>query len=729
MADKNNQYEQSLEYAAKLFQLITGQKLEKAEDYDIKFFIDAIHHFYKKLLACMPANVYWWNRNNRCLGVNNNVLKLMGVNSSDELIGKSYQEVVKIAGWEKAKADFFESEDKFVMENNEPKLNVDENIPMVTPDGKKIYYSTSRVPLHDKNGKVIGIVGISTDITEIKLTQKKLEKANKVKDEFIANMSHDIRTPITGAVGMIQGLINLADETKRQLSTGQPLSFSEQKKMVQEIDDYSQILMSSTDQLLNLCNEILEVIDLESGKTAQSAESFSLQELMEHTVELLEPVAKDRNLGLSFEIANNIPVYLKGLRIYLSRILLNLTSNALKFTEKGFVKISTSLESMPDKQDNMVYLRIAVSDSGIGIPQDKFKEIFKHFSRLTPSYKGIYKGSGLGLYAVKKYIETMNGKITVKSEIGKGSEFTLVVPLEISDHSDQTNDSVRLKKSDIPHQSDSKSKRLNLEPDADDGKINILLVEDSDIAALSARISLKQCNCNVTWAANGKEALLKAQEKCHDLILMDIGLPDTTGLEVTKQIRNLSDNKLASVPIVALTGHVNKREECLAAGMQDMLNKPAQPLALQKILEKYVFNKTKLKNTDKPLDNEAISVDKLAVIDWEVSVKMAFNEEENLIDVLPILFNELHYTESKLSESWKTQDTEKLLFEVYRCLGGICYLKLPQLDYTFKAFRKALENNPQDTKEMNNAYKDAIKAIHAFYDYYNKYIAHRIIEN
>lgn len=600
----------------------------------------------------------------------------------------------------------------------------EESYRIVRPDGEVRWILDRGFPVLDEENNCIGVTGVAIDVSSEKKREELLKAASRAKTEFIENMSHDIRTPITGAVGMIEGLLNLANETKERLTQNQALSFADQKELVETVGQYSNILMNSTDELLQLCNQILETVGLESGKVANTPTSFELKELIKHNVDLLQPVAQDCGIELSFEIDEKLPQYFKGLRTCLDRTVLNLASNALKFTEKGFVKIIASLgdKNSNNVPENHVPLKIAILDSGIGIPSDKFDAIFEHFSRLTPSHKGTYKGSGLGLYAVKQYIKAMEGQITVMSQQGKGSEFTVIVPLLPSDHSDHVKHSIKLVE---PKRSEKRANTLEIADTTEEntGKGNILIVEDNPTAAIAIKIALKKYDCNVTLAENGAKGLAKAQEKRYDLILMDIGLPDTTGLEVTKNIRSLIDKKLASVPIVALTGHVNKKEECLAVGMQDLLNKPAQPLALDKILQQYVFSKetesadTIPEKTEFP-EGKLSSDDELEVVDSDESLRMVGGNEETLNQLLSILDEDLKLTEATLDEGYKAQDVEKMRAELHRSLGGICYLRLPQLDYALRSFQTAIKRLPQNPDEVKATYAAMKKAFDAFQTYY-----------
>ncbi|MDB2592926.1 HAMP domain-containing histidine kinase [Gammaproteobacteria bacterium] len=266
--------------------------------------------------------------------------------------------------------------------------------------------------------------------------RKRSEAANRAKSEFIANMSHDIRTPITGIIGLVQDLLNQAKKSKAYLTNQQQAIYStDQSKqvlsdMVDVVEQDGQLMIGATEELLQLCNEILEVMHLESDKTYEVSESFDIRELINKNIVLFQPIAKTKQLAISAEIEQDVPSHCFGFRKLLHRCVLNLISNALKFTESGFVKVSVSVM---DKQHNLMTVRVVVEDSGVGIPKDKLDVIFEHFSRLTPSFRGLYKGSGLGLYTVKQYVNMMKSTIDVESELGSGTKFIIDLPLSMTD--------------------------------------------------------------------------------------------------------------------------------------------------------------------------------------------------------------------------------------------------------------------------------------------------------
>jgi two-component system, OmpR family, aerobic respiration control sensor histidine kinase ArcB len=556
-----------------------------------EYLVNVIHY--------SPGFMYLKDTQFRYIMCNENFARAAGLSSANEIIGKTDYDLA----WGKTEADLFRQGDIEAL-SGVKKINFEE--PQLQADGSTRLVLANKVPLYDSHHKVIGILGNYLDITERKKTESELvharsiaEQANKAKSEFIANMSHDIRTPIGGILGLIEVLVDVADNTLVSLqqvsSTNSMENIAKYQSLLNQliavVQEEGQLVLDSVDELLQLLNEILETMRLESGKAPEKAESFNLRELVEHNIGIMLPAARHKKLNLSWEVADDIPLYFSGFRHYLDRTLLNLLSNALKFTDKGFVKIQVNIlgKSRPAyRLGDKIKLKISVQDSGIGIPKNKFGTIFEHFSRLTDSNQGIYKGSGLGLYTVKQYVEAMGAEIKVESKVGKGTCFIIKLSLTVSDHSDREKRSYcMLKTKAVPMiQSTAEDKAK---------EARILIVEDNRIAGQTVQSTITRLysHCTCDRAESGKQAVKMAEENCYDFILMDIGLPDIDGIAATKLIRDFKNPQLSQVPIVALTGHESnwdKKDEALAAGMQDVITKPLSSSALESLMQHYVFN-------------------------------------------------------------------------------------------------------------------------------------------
>lgn len=370
---------------------------------------------------------------------------------------------------------------------------------------------------------------------ELKASKEKAELASRAKSEFLANMSHEIRTPMNSIIGMTELTL--------------------QKPLDTEIKENLQIIKQSSNTLLEIINDILDLSKIESGKMELDEKPFRLNSLMQEVRLIFEMPAKEKGLSFSINVDKNIPDNLSGDRLRIKQILINLIGNAIKFTKEGFVKVDVSLVN---KVDDTVLLNFMVVDSGIGIANEKQKHIFEPFVQADGSITRKYGGTGLGLTICKKLVDLMGGKISLKSKINEGSTFIFSLNLKISNiaKTDEQQDSYR---------------------HIDDMPLKVLVVEDNDFNQIVITKILKRRGHDVLIANNQEETLeiLKKQEV--DIILMDIMLPDTDGIQLTKLIRSKENGVLnPQVPIIATTANVTKEsiKKYFDSGMDAFIAKP-----------------------------------------------------------------------------------------------------------------------------------------------------------
>lgn len=376
---------------------------------------EKIHQYYLKIISYMPNNVYWLDRNCITQGCNNNILKLLDLKKLDEFVGINYDQMAKLAGWTEGQAQSFEKDDREVMETGVGKFNVEEP-PLYNKEGEPIYYVSSRVPIFDDKGKeVIGVVGISVDITERKKYEQKLkeekqrsEAANQAKTEFLANMRHDIRTPLSGIVGCAQIIQSQASNAKK-------------------VSEFAEDLVQSSDALLEFLNKVLESIKVASGEIPLLKKKFDLHQALKLVIQLNQAKAAQKGLLLTLDYDKAIPAYVIGDPIRVQRIILELVTNALKFTQIGEVKLTVKLMK---HESHQLVVKIVVSDTGIGIPIDKQQDLYTRFKRFVPSYEGIYSGVGLGLSIIKQFLDDLQAEIYLESQPKQGSSFTCLIPFQ-----------------------------------------------------------------------------------------------------------------------------------------------------------------------------------------------------------------------------------------------------------------------------------------------------------
>ncbi|MDF2595955.1 MAG: sensor hybrid histidine kinase [Clostridia bacterium] len=422
---------------------------------------------------------------------------------------------------------------------------------------EKKYYDIKRSPLYDKRNHIIGGFVVLRDITNLEKTVRELEKAkyeaeqaNKAKSEFLATISHEIRTPINGIVGMAELLKSamLSEEEKENLK----------------------VLEHLAEALLNIINDILDFSKIEAGRMELQKSSMDIRELIADIVKSFSYTEKRQQVALNCYIDEQVPniIYTDSAR--LKQILVNLLSNAFKFTEKG--KIDIHIESIRE-QDHEVMLLFSVTDTGIGIAKDKLKTLFQTFYQVDSTSKRKYGGTGLGLSIVKKLVELMGGKIGVESEEGLGSKFSFEMTFE------------KVNKSSI---NEELSIKIYSEKDM---KLHILVVEDSKVNQLLIKKILVQKNWVVETANNGKEALEKLEKEDYDLILMDIQMPVMDGYEASKIIREKEKITQKHIPIIALTANSTEEDQrkSIEAGMDEYLTKPIKSENLYLNILKYII--------------------------------------------------------------------------------------------------------------------------------------------
>lgn len=388
---------------------------------------------------------------------------------------------------------------------------------------------------------------------KLEQARQEAEAANSAKSTFLATMSHEVRTPLNG----ILGLVTLLKDSKLD---------KKQK-------DYVETVKYSGETLLTILNDILDFSKMEAGKFEIEDIKFNLDRLIRSVVTLMKSRADEKNLVLDYKISGDIPPYIKSDPTRIRQVLLNLIGNAVKFTDQGFVHIHvTSL----GRNDSRLTLKFEVSDTGIGIPEEAQKNLFQEFVQADSSTSRKYGGTGLGLAICKKIVGLMSGEIGIASREGEGSTFWFELPVEVASQSDNEteNDEDRGVES-IPA----------FKP------LNILVAEDNKINQMVIAGLLKRAGLTPTMANNGEEALefLSAPRVPYDLVLMDMQMPVMDGLAAAAKIRALN-NDSKNIPIIALTANTVKGDEqrCLAAGMNGFVSKPIDPKTLYITISKHV---------------------------------------------------------------------------------------------------------------------------------------------
>jgi len=408
----------------------------------------------------------------------------------------------------------------------------------------EIFYTSIR----DNSNAIIGVIGIAADVTVHKRIQEQLEHAKqlaedtaKIKENFLANMSHEIRTPMNGIIGLTRILMNTS--------------------LSEEQGGYLSSIKMCSDNLMVIIDDILDFSKIEAGKMTFEEVPFTLNDSIKHAIELFQSKADEKNIQLVSDVDSKIPATITGDPTRLSQIINNLVSNAIKFTEKGEVRLSARVI---EKTTEKAKIQFDVKDSGIGIPEKSLGSIFESFTQASSDTTRKFGGTGLGLTIVKKLVELQNGEITVKSNPGVGTCFSFSLEFSVKEV---------IKKAE-------NTKIV----DHDISQLLILIAEDNKINQLVVRKIFSDWKTTISFADNGEQAVQLAKSEHFDLILMDIQMPIMDGLTASKTIRTTLPEPFCSVPIMAMTAHAtaSEKQKCVDHGMNDHINKPFDPMDLKK---------------------------------------------------------------------------------------------------------------------------------------------------
>lgn len=510
------------------------------------------------------------------------------------------------------------------------------------------YLEFNSVNLNKKEG-IKGLILDCRDITQRKKDAEELSRAQKAKEQFLANISHEIRTPINGIAGMA-GLLN------------QNPSHEEQKT-------YLNAIKSAADNLKVIINDILDLASIESGKLQLEKIGFNLNDLLHSLIDTFSMQAKEKRISLTYTLDKEADRIFIGDPVRLNQILINLISNAVKFTHVGSIQINVQAQK---QKGDFFKLRFDITDTGIGIPQDKLQTIFESFSQADASVTRKYGGTGLGLTIVKQLVELQGGSIFVSSKENAGSTFTFYLPYKAGKKAKTITTRHYQPKTKEPFKYHS-----------------ILLVEDNDINRLYASSILKMWGCHFETAENGVVALEKIRNHSFDAILMDVQMPVMDGLETTKAIRQ-GDPKKRNVLIIALTANATQQDyqKCLDAGMNDCIIKPFTQQDLFTALNKHLGRKIV------PKKENGSAVTTHALVDLSYLRKMSNNNQDFIKEIIGTFLESMPANVNEINQSADQGNWEQVAKLVHKIKPTITLMGIHSLKDKIVALEHEAKENP-----------------------------------
>ncbi|MCZ4370776.1 aerobic respiration two-component sensor histidine kinase ArcB [Vibrio diazotrophicus] len=510
----------------------------------------------RSFIDASPDLIYYRNAKGEFSGCNR---------AMEELTGKRESELVGLTPWDVYRKEIAQSiveTDQRVFKDNRA-ITYEQWLEY--PDGHKNYFELRKVPFYSKDGRHLGLVGFGRDITERKRHEESLEKASRDKTTFISTISHELRTPLNGIVGLSRMLLDT------------PMT-PEQRKHMQTIN-------VSAVTLGNIFNDIIDMDKFDRRKLELFPAPLNFEEFVVELESLSALMAEQKGLRFDLERLTDLPELVSVDATRLRQVLWNLISNAMKFTKEGGVVMNVSA----DIEDDMAYITMDIEDTGIGIPESELDKIFAMYYQVKSGEDNLHAvGTGIGLAVSRQLVNLMGGDITVSSEEGFGSTFTVSISVPLVEASE-------VKKA----------------PGAVQRSLNIFMVEDIELNVTVARSLLESLGHKVTVAMTGQAAIDTFKPELYDLVFLDIQLPDMTGFDIAQYYRS---HYQELPPLVALTANVLKdRSEYLEKGMDDAISKPLSVSAVQDVISKVTMNPLKITDEVKPMEKHIEGNDDLYV--------------------------------------------------------------------------------------------------------------------
>ncbi|WP_407559073.1 aerobic respiration two-component sensor histidine kinase ArcB [Vibrio parahaemolyticus] len=623
----------------------------------------------RSFIDASPDLIYYRNADGVFSGCNR---------AMEELTGKKEHQLVGLSPWDvysKEIAQPIVDTDQKVFSDNQA-ITYEQWLEY--PDGRKHYFELRKVPFYSKDGRHLGLVGFGRDITERKRHEESLEKASRDKATFISTISHELRTPLNGIVGLSRMLLD------------SPLT-EEQRKHMQTIN-------VSAITLGNIFNDIIDMDKFDRRKLELLPAPLNFEDFVAEIESISALMAEQKRLRFDLERLSDLPKAIEVDATRLRQVIWNLVSNAMKFTKEGGVVMTVSA----DVEEDFATIIMEVEDTGIGIPEAELDKIFAMYYQVKSGKDNLHAvGTGIGLAVSKQLINMMDGDITVTSEEGFGSTFTVSIHVPIVELEEPVIDAKR-----------------------DNVHLNIFMVEDIELNVTVAKSLLESLGHSVTVAMTGEEALVNFVPDQYDLALLDIQLPDMTGFDVAKYYREHYDHL---PPLVALTANVMKdRREYLENGMDDAISKPLAVHAIQSVIDKFFVDRVDIPAVIvKPevkeeaarspvIETHLLDLDMLESYVDIVGVKPVYDSIKMFEDMMP------DYIEV-LDSNMTAKDQDGIVSEAHKIKGAAGSIGLKRIQSVAQKAQSPdmpawWENISDWVEEIKNEYQNDIQVLKSWLD-------------
>jgi signal transduction histidine kinase/FixJ family two-component response regulator len=492
---------------------------------------------------------------------------------------------------------------------------------------------------------------------EIELNEAReiAEESNQLKNSFLANMSHEIRTPMNSIIGFTE-LLQKVNLGKRQY-------------------EFVKTIKSSTDSLLTIINDILDLSKIEAGMINFEEKPLSIESVLNSVKAILAQKAKEKNIELTFVCDNDVPKFLLGDSNRIAQIIMNLTSNAIKFTNEGSVQVQVKVFTFKAEQCSILF---TFKDAGIGISESMMEPVFDRFRQAEEHTERRYSDTGLGLCIVKQLVELQGGTISVKSIFNEGSLFSVTIPFRKVDRNTFT----------LPLGIEENFQQKDLI------NLKILLVEDNivNVKFALALFSLNNLNADVVY--NGKEAVEKVRNNSYDIILMDIEMPEMNGYEATSIIRR--DLK-SNIPILAISAHAmaDERDKCMLVGMNDYLPKPININALFEKMYRLTIGTT-LNAKDEKINT--------ALCDMHFITENFGNNKQLIVEIIDVFLQHVPHNLNSINSALKENNYQDFRAFAHKIRSAVAMFGIPELEHLLNEMEAQSVNdiNTEKIKELNH---------------------------